>query len=268
MTRRPAVAGQFYSGSDRSLSREVESLVDRNAPKEDAIGVLSPHAGYVYSGGVAGSVLSSIRPKETYIIIGPNHTGLGREFSMSKDRWSTPLGEVAIDGRLAEEILKTSKYIKEDELAHLHEHSIEVQLPFLQVLQKDFKLVPIVASYSSPAAYKAIGSELAAAVKALGMEKDVTMIASSDMTHYESHEAAKKKDEEAISAILKLDEDELARRIEKYDISMCGYASACVMLSYSKKMGATKAMLVEYRTSGDASGDYSSVVGYAGIVVY
>lgn len=268
MVRNPAAAGQFYSGRKESLAKEVRGLIDEAVRREDAIGVVSPHAGYVYSGLVAGSTLSSIKSKPTYIILGPNHTGLGSPFSISvSDSWKTPLGEVSINKTLSDKILKNCPDIKEDELAHIHEHSIEVQLPFLQVLQKELTFVPIVISLGSLETYSNIGEGLAKSVKELKIEKDITIIASSDMTHYEPHETAKVKDSKAIDAILKLDEKSLVERVEKFDISMCGFAPCAIMIVAAKALGAASAHLVKYQTSGEISGDYSSVVGYAGIVI-
>lgn len=268
MVRNPAAAGQFYSGSKESLAKEVRGLIDESARREDAIGVISPHAGYVYSGLVAGSTLSSIKSKPTYIILGPNHTGLGSQFSISvSDSWKTPLGEVSINKALSGKILKNCPDIKEDELAHIHEHSIEVQLPFLQILQKELTFVPIVISLGSLETYSNIGEGLAKSVKELKIEKDITIIASSDMTHYEPHETAKVKDSKAIDAILKLDEKSLVERVEKFDISMCGFAPCAIMIVAAKRLGAASAHLIKYQTSGEISGDYSSVVGYAGIVI-
>lgn len=268
MVRQPVVAGQFYPGSEKLLLKQVQSLIDRKAEKEEAIGVVSPHAGYIYSGSVAGSTLSSVKSRSTYIIVGPNHTGSGGEFSLStSESWKTPLGEARLDKPLASRIVKGSRYIKEDEAAHNHEHSIEVQLPFLQVLQRDFSFVPIVVSHADLDIYREIGNELAKAVKQLKLEDSVTIIASSDMTHYEPHETAKKKDSQAIEAILELDEGKLLDRIDRLNISMCGYAPVAIMLAAAKELGAKKARLVKYETSGDATGDYSAVVGYAGIVI-
>jgi len=268
MIRNAAVAGQFYPGSKDALLREVGSLIDKTSPKEDAIGAVSPHAGYMYSGRVAGSVFSAIKPKKTYIIMGPNHTGMGEPFGLSKSQsWKTPLGEVRIDKRLADAVRNNSKYIKEDDISHLQEHSIEVQLPFLQYIQKDFTFVPIVISYAALDIYRKIGQEIAGAVKELKLEGSVTIIASSDMTHYESQEEAKRKDSIAIDAVLKMDEAKLIESVSKLDITMCGYAPTAIMITAAKELGAKTARLVNYRTSGDASGDYSSVVGYAGIVI-
>ncbi|MBI4974634.1 MAG: AmmeMemoRadiSam system protein B [Candidatus Omnitrophica bacterium] len=268
MVRQAAVAGQFYPASEKLLLRQVESLIDRKTAREDAIGVVSPHAGYIYSGSVAGSTLASIKSKSTYIIMGPNHTGLGAEFSLSRiELWETPLGKVKIDKPLANQIAKSSRYIKEDDLAHSHEHSIEVQLPFLQTLQKDFAFVPIVISSAELDIYRVIGIEVATSIKELKLEDAVTIIASSDMTHYEPHEIARKKDSLAIEAILELDEEKLVASIDRLNISMCGYAPVAIMLVAAKELGAKKGRLVKYQTSGDASGDYSSVVGYAGIII-
>jgi len=269
MIRNPAVAGQFYRGTKEALEKEIEPLVGKICAKEGAIGVVSPHAGYPYSGAVAGATLSSIKPKKTYIIMGPNHTGLGESFALSAAQsWRTPLGEVKIDKALAEAIKKSSKYIKYDDLSHGHEHSIEVQLPFLQYLQgNDFKFVPIVISYDVLEVYRDMGREIALAIKELKMEKDVTIIASSDMTHYESQKAAEKKDKVAIDAILALDEEKLVETVSALGITMCGFAPAAIMIAAAKELGAKHARLVKYMTSASATGDYTSVVGYAGIVI-
>ena len=267
MVRNPVVAGQFYRGTDTLLKKEVASLFAEKKEKINALGVVSPHAGYAYSGPVAGEVLSSIVPKTTYIILGPNHTGFGKPFGLDFERiWKTPLGEVEVDKPLGEAIFKHSKHIEKDSQCHNYEHSIEVQLPFLQCLNKKFTFVPIVISYGDKEIYKKIGRELADAVK--DSKKDVTIIASSDMTHYEPEETAKKKDMLAIEKILALDTDGFLETIEKYDISMCGFAPTAIMMEAALGLGAKKAKLIKYNTSGDTSGDYSAVVGYAGIVVY
>ena len=266
MIRNPVVAGQFYPESPDQLKAMIKEMVDEKAEKEEVIGLLSPHAGYIYSGPVAGATISRIKFKDTFIIMGPNHTGRGKPLSiMTEGTWETPLGKVEIDSELAKQILATSSHLEEDPIAHQYEHSIEVQLPFLQYFKKDIKLVPIIFSYSTGDIYKEIGKELAQAIKDLSRE--VVIIASSDMTHYEPQESARKKDTQAIEAMLDLNEDELLKRIDKYDISMCGYAPAVSLISAVKELGATGAELVKYQTSGDTTGDYTSVVGYAGIVV-
>jgi len=247
----------------------IGKMTGEPAGRERAIGVVSPHAGYIYSGSVAASVLSIIEPKPVYIILGPNHTGLGAAFSLSKAwSWRTPLGEINVDDKLRKTILAHSSIIEADDAAHMAEHSIEVQLPILQAMQKDFTFIPIVVASEDLQAYRTAGKDIAGAVKELGIEKKVVIIASSDMTHYESDESVRIKDKAAINAILELDEETLIKRVRQMNISMCGYGPTAVMLSAAKILGAKKAKLVKYQTSGDSSGDYSSVVGYAGITVY
>ena len=266
MIRGPVVAGQFYPDSPSQLKEMIEGMTDDKAVKEEVIGLVSPHAGYTYSGPVAGAAISKIKFKDTFIIMGPSHTGMGKPFSiMTEGVWKTPLGEVEIDSELGKHILTTSNYLEEDIVAHQHEHSIEVQLPFLQYFKRDFKLVPIVLAYATGAIYKEIGKEIAKAIKALN--KEVIIIASSDMTHYEPQESAQRKDNQAIEAILDLNGDELLKRVQELNISMCGYAPVVSLISAAKELGAKEAELVRYQTSGDTTGDYSSVVGYAGIII-
>ena len=266
MIRQPVVAGQFYPDSPSQLKEMIRGMVDDKAEKEEVIGLISPHAGYIYSGPVAGATISRIKFKDTFIIIGPNHTGMGRPLSiMTEGVWKTPLGEVEIDSELAKQILATSSCLEGDSEAHQYEHSIEVQIPFLQYFKKDFRLVPIMLSYSTGATYKEIGKELAKAIKDLN--RQVVIIASSDMTHYEPQESAQWKDTQAIEAMLDLDEDELLRRVDELRISMCGYAPAVSLISAAKELGAKRAELVRYQTSGDITGDYISVVGYAGVIL-
>ncbi|MFA5336139.1 MAG: AmmeMemoRadiSam system protein B [Candidatus Omnitrophota bacterium] len=266
MIRDPAVSGQFYPGTRQALQRELAKYLPNDKPSIDAIGLVSPHAGYAYSGAVAGAVLSCAKLKDTCVIIGPNHTGKGRPFSiMTEGTWRMPSGDCEIDSRLAKAILSGSSYLEEDAAAQRSEHSVEVQIPFLQALKPGVKIVPLVFSEADLRAYRSIGTHIAAAIKAAG---PATIIASSDMTHYEPHETAKRKDGKAIEAMLKLDEGALIRAVEELDISMCGYVPVCVMLAAAKELGAKNAKLVKYRTSGDVSGDLSAVVGYAGVAVY
>jgi len=266
VVRRPVVAGQFYPAQASRLSEMISGMVDATAEKEEVIGLVSPHAGYPYSGPVAAAVISRVKFKDTFVILGPNHTGMGKTLSiMTGGSWETPLGSIDIDAELAGQILATSKYLEDDDKAHQYEHSIEVQIPFLQYFKKDFRIVPITFSYHSPAAYKEVGREIAQAVK--GLERDVVIIASSDMTHYEPQESAEQKDSKAIEAILDLNENELLRRVDEFGISMCGYAPTVALITAAKELGATRAELVRYQTSGDTTGDYSAVVGYAGIII-
>ncbi len=266
MIREPVVAGQFYPASPSQLKEMIRGMVDEKAEKEEVIGLVSPHAGYPYSGPVAGATISRIKFKDTFVIMGPNHTGIGKPFSiMTKGTWKTPLGDVEIDSELAKQILDTSTFLEEDAKSHQHEHSIEVQVPFLQYFKKDIKIVPIMLFYASGATYKEIGKELAQTIKE--SEKEVVIIASSDMTHYEPQEVAQSKDAQAIEAVLDLNEDELLKRVDELNISMCGYAPTTALIAAAKELRATRAELVRYQTSGDATGDYSAVVGYAGIII-
>jgi MEMO1 family protein len=266
MIREAVAAGQFYPLSSEKLRLMIESLVDRKAVKEDVIGLVSPHAGYIYSGAVACSVISRINFKNTFIIIGPNHTGLGKPFSlMAEGSWETPLGQVEIDEELSGKILSISKYIESDELAHQREHSIEVQLPFLQYFKPDVKIVPIILGGGDAAIFKEIGHEIAEAVRESG--RDAVILASSDMNHYESLEETRKKDGIAIEAMLKLNADKLVETVKQNRITMCGFGPAAVMINAAMELGAGKAELVRYQTSGEVSGDFDQVVGYAGILV-
>ncbi|MFC1928541.1 AmmeMemoRadiSam system protein B [Chloroflexota bacterium] len=266
MIRNPVVAGQFYPGSPDQLRSMIQGMIDEKAVKEEVIGLVSPHAGYIYSGHVAGATISRIKFKDTFIIMGPNHTGGGKPLSiMTEGVWKTPLGEVEIDSELGKRILAASGYLQEDRLAHQYEHSIEVHLPFLQYFKSDIKLVPIILAYASGAIYKEIGKGIAKAIKDLN--KGVVIIASSDMTHYEPQESVQRKDAQAIEAMLDLNEDELLKRVQELNISMCGYAPAVSLISAAKELGATGAELVRYQTSGDTTGDYAAVVGYAGVVI-
>ena len=267
--RRPVVAGQFYPSSARALKDQISSFIDKEAPKSDIIACMLPHAGYIYSGAVAAKTLSAVNVKEKIILLGPNHTGYGAKYSiMTEGTWHTPLGGAEIDSYLAGKILKRSKYLEADEAAHEYEHSLEVELPLLQYIKNDIKIVPIAFMSDDLTALKEVGSAIAHTVVEEKVRGSVMIVASSDMTHYESQEQAEKKDREAIDAVLELDEDKLIDRVRRLDISMCGYAPVIVMISSAKALGAKEAKLIKYQTSGDVTGDKSSVVGYAGIILY
>ncbi len=264
--RNPAVAGQFYPANRASLEKQLRELLPEEKDFFDAKGVVMPHAGYIYSGHVAGEVISKIKPRELYIILGTRHTRDGKPFSlMSEGIWQTPLGDVEIDNKFSKRLLEISKYLKDDEAAHIDEHSIEVEIPFLQYKNKPFKLVPIVITTANLEVYSVIAKDLSDCIKESRI--DALIIASSDFTHYEDHKSASRKDKLAIDAILELDEKKFLKAIREYEISACGYAPIAVMLAAVKLLGAKKAHLIKYQTSGDASGDYESVVGYAGIVI-
>lgn len=263
--REPAVAGQFYPGTRDALRASVKDMTSEG-PVHRAIGVMVPHAGYMYSGTVAGSVFGGVELPCCCVILGPNHTGVGPAASiMTSGAWRTPCGETVIDDALAGAILENSDFLQADTLAHSFEHSIEVQLPFLQCRRDDAKFVPISMMTASPAVCHDIGHAVAAAVKVSA--NPVLIIASSDMTHYESQDRARYKDQLALERILELDGDGLLETVTDNNISMCGVAPTAAMIFASQELGATEADLVRYRTSGDMTGDYDQVVGYAGVII-
>ncbi len=268
LIRKPVVSGQFYSDSTNKLKEDIDKLVDKAACPKEAIACVLPHAGYAYSGRVAGKTISCLSINNDIILLGPNHTGYGAPFSiMTEGNWLTPLGKVEVNSALAKSILTKSKSLADDANAHIHEHSLEVELPFLQYYNPDIRIVPIVVAAGRLCVYKEIGESIALALKESKSENPTLIIASSDMTHYESQKDAEKKDKEAIAAILELNEDKLLDRVQRLNISMCGYIPVIIMLVAAKLLGAKSAELVSYQTSGDVTGDYSAVVGYAGIII-
>ncbi|MCU0651975.1 MAG: AmmeMemoRadiSam system protein B [Candidatus Omnitrophica bacterium] len=268
--RKPVVSGQFYPAAAGEVAKLIEKFLVPSLKKDDCIACMLPHAGYIYSGRVAVETVSRINIKDTIILLGPNHTGNGSDFSIETEGvWETPLGSVTINTALAREILKAGEqYFEEDSLAHLNEHSLEVELPILQYFKKSFQIVPVTVMSDKLADLKEAGKAIAVAVKSSGLQSSVLIVASSDMTHYEPEEQAKTKDTRAIEAILALDEDRLTEEVDGLNISMCGYAPVCMMLVCAKLLGAKKGELIKYQTSGDSTGDTSSVVGYAGITIH
>ena len=265
MIREPAVSGQFYPASSEELKSMIRGMVDEKATKEDVIGYYAPHAGYIYSGPVVGATISHVNFKESCVILGPSHSGAGAPFSiLTEGTWRTPLGNVEIDTELARAILANASNLREDRLAHLQEHSIEVQLPFIQYFKPDIKFVPILLSHTNAAVYRSIGLAIAKAIKDSG--KEVVIVASGDMNHYESQKITHTKDRQAIESILKLEAGELLERIQEFNISMCGYGTAACLIYAAKEFGMVKTELVKYQTSGDITHDFSAVVGYAGIL--
>ncbi|MBI5665159.1 MAG: AmmeMemoRadiSam system protein B, partial [Nitrospirae bacterium] len=259
-------AGQFYESSPSKLTGQVNKYLETDAVKDSAIGIVSPHAGLMYSGRVAGAVYSRIKIPRTFILIGPNHTGLGSPVSlMSSGVWHMPTGELKIDEDLAGALKKTSDIISEDSLAHRMEHSLEVQLPFILHFSSDAGIVPITMMPVQLEVCRTVGEALADVVRK--SDYPVTIIASSDMSHYVSDAAARKKDQKAIDRVLALDPEGLYKTVMNEDISMCGVIPVTTMLFAARKLGASKASLVKYMTSGEVSGDYDYVVGYAGIIV-
>ncbi|MEW6675255.1 MAG: AmmeMemoRadiSam system protein B [Nitrospirota bacterium] len=266
MKRAPAVAGKFYYGSASKLTHQVEQYINRNTKKESVRGIVSPHAGLIYSGSVAGAVYSSIDFPETFVMIGPNHTGLGAQISlMESGEWEIPTGIFQIDERISGRIAMNVPIVTRDAQAHMFEHSLEVQLPFIAYFSKEPKIVPIVMLSASVDECRMLGEGIAKAVKDAGYP--VVVVASSDMSHYVSDDVARQKDKKAIDRILQLDPEGLYEIVRKERISMCGYLPATTMLFAAKALGAQSARLVKYSTSAEVSGDYDHVVGYAGIAI-
>ena len=269
MIRRPAVAGRFYPGTAKELERAVETCLGagETAKKQRAIACMVPHAGYPYSGGVAGAVYRRIAPPARLILIGPRHFPYGEPMAIvSEGSWMTPLGPAAIDIELAEELKRACPLLREDRVAHEREHSLEVQLPFLQRISGEFSFVPIVLGTIVLAALEELGEAIGRVVA--GQREPVLLVASSDMNHYESDSLTRRKDEKAIERILRLDPRGLFETVEREKISMCGFAAAVSMMAAALRLGANRAELVAYATSGDVTGDREAVVGYAGIIVH
>ena len=270
MSRIPAVANMFYPGDKSRLKEDLNRFVTPAEEPKRVLAAISPHAGYMYSGRVAGAVFSQIRIPDAVVILGPNHRGMGASVALSASgTWEMPLGPVPINGVLAESILKVSTSgikIKDDPEAHAMEHSVEVQVPFLQFLQPEVNIVPIALSHLAYDACQEIGRALVQGIQDYG--KEVLLVASTDMTHYESQESAIEKDRLAIDRILGLDPGGLYETVARHRISMCGVIPTTIVLEACKALGAGKAELVQYATSGDVTGDYAQVVGYAGFIVY
>ncbi|MEP9411378.1 MAG: AmmeMemoRadiSam system protein B [Candidatus Brocadia sp.] len=266
MIRQPAVAGSFYSKDAARLKGEIEGFVVRDCKKQAALGILSPHAGYMYSGRVAGDLYSRIKIPDTVVILAPNHTGYGEPYSIwPGGLWRTPLGDVAVDEEVVDEMVHVCNLAEKDRDAHLYEHAAEVQIPFIQYFNPGSKIVVMVLSSGDIADLKNIGKSLSLVLQKL--RPDALVVASSDMTHHEPQASANRKDRIAIDEILALNEDNLYNKVHEMHITMCGIYPAVTMLVCSKERGARKAELVRYETSGDITGDYDQVVGYAGIMV-
>jgi hypothetical protein len=277
--RKPAVAGSFYAGDSKSLNTQIEnSFLHKIGPGEiplaipkrkgNIIGLVSPHAGYMYSGPVAANGFYKIAldgKPDTIIILGPNHQGFGENISiMVEGKWKTPLGELEIDTDIAENILKNSKIIKIDNKAHQYEHSIEVQLPFIQyIFGKNIKFVPICMTRQDINTDIEIAQSICSSV----VDKNILIIASSDFTHYEPQEYAENVDKQAINAILEFNPKKLYDIIYRQNLTMCGPGPITVMLIVCETLGAKKVELLKYATSGDVSGVYDRVVGYASLIV-
>lgn len=266
MQRQPAVAGQFYPGGENKLRAALSRLMPDNKAPKRVKGVISPHAGYLYSGSIAGRLFSQITIPDTVLIIGPNHHGTGAAAALYPDgEWLTPLGPAPVNSRLNSLLLRHTPYIQSDSVAHQLEHSLEVQLPFIQYLRPDVTIAAICIGHGDYAPLREIGRGIAAAIREYGEE--VLIVASSDMTHYESADSARSKDQQALEKVQALDGKGLLEVCRSRGITMCGVVPATVMIEAALNLGATEAELVAYGTSGDVTGDDRQVVGYAAVTV-
>lgn len=268
MIRLPAVAGRFYPDDPGRLRAAVDAFLSSGDTEKKirARACLVPHAGYVYSGSVAGEVYRRIEIPGRVILMGPRHFPRGASLAILSDgAWQTPLGMAPVDHPLAEKIVRAFPLLREDSVAHSAEHSLEVQLPFLQRLAPSFSFVPIVIGPAQWEQLEALGHALAGVIAA--ESEPVLLVASSDMNHYESEAVTRVKDHKAIDQILALEPRKLFDTVRDENISMCGYAAAVATVIAARELGATSAELVRYATSGDVNGDLEQVVGYAGIVI-
>jgi hypothetical protein len=273
--RLPYQAGAFYEGTAQSLKLQIENCflnnlgprklpeISKAGPKR-IVGLICPHAGYMFSGPVAAHAYYQLAldgKPDIVVLFGPNHTGYGSALAtMNEGVWRTPLGDVEVDSQTANQIVHESRIVDVDESAHKEEHSIEVQLPFLQYLYgSEFKIVPICFLMQDLASAREVGQAVAKTI----MGKNAIVIASSDMTHYESQSEAEKQDRLALKAVETMDEAKFFSIIEEHNVTACGYGPIAALISAAKILGAKEAKLLCYKTSGDVIGDYSSVVGYA-----
>lgn len=270
LLRHPAVAGRFYPGNPEDLRTEALAYLSPKTSTEaapiNAIGCIAPHAGYMYSGHVAGAVFARIVIPRLCVVMCPNHTGKGHPLAlMGEGAWETPLGDVPIDDQLASALKQRFPALQEDSAAHRAEHAVEVELPFLQLLQPHLRFVPIALGTGQLETLEQLGLALADVISQ--QSEPVLMVASSDMNHYESDTVTRAKDHRAIERILTLDPRGLHEVVTQQNVSMCGFGPAVATLTAARALGAKSAELVKYATSGDISGDREMVVGYAGVVV-
>jgi AmmeMemoRadiSam system protein B len=267
MLRLPAVAGQFYPDNPQELSALVEQYT-REARTQEKVKVracLVPHAGYMYSGGVAGAVFSRILLPKKIVLLGVRHHARGEALAiLSEGAWRTPLGDVPVETSLAAQLRKECPALREDSVAHSREHSLEVELPFLQVLDPGFSFVPIAVGTLRFEELAETGEGIARVLKE--NREEILVVTSSDMNHYEDDETTRRKDRKAMDRMLTMDASGLYEVCRDEDISMCGLGPAVTMLTAMTRLGVGGAELVRYATSGDVSGDRDSVVGYAGMI--
>lgn len=267
MVRLPAVAGRFYPAERGALSSAVAEFLQNTSPKTRAVGIVVPHAGYIYSGAVAGSVYARSWLPSRSIILCPNHTGLGKPLAiMRQGSWRTPLGDLQIDTEMCDALMQANPDLEDDAAAHRYEHALEVQLPFLQYLQgSEHRFVPIVVGTGNFGTLSALGETIAETI--LRVDRSTLIIASSDMNHYESDSITRAKDSRAIERILDRDAKGLWQTVREEKISMCGVGPVTSMLVAGNLLHAKHSRLVRYATSAEASGDFERVVGYAGVTL-
>ena len=266
MIRPPAVSGRFYPSDEKKLALEIEKYTSSANKKSFARGCVVPHAGYLYSGHVAGAVYSAIEIPARCILLGPRHFPGGEAMAIiSEGSWRTPFGDAQIDSELAAELKRACPLLREDRMAHEREHSLEVQIPFLQQLAANLRFVPVVLATQRYQDLETLGHAVARVIAA--HTEPVVLIASTDMNHYESDAITRTKDHKAIDHILALDPRGLYDLVRSEGITMCGYAATAAMLIAMRDLGAKDAELIRYATSGDITGDWDQVVGYAGIII-
>lgn len=266
MIRQPAVSGQFYTDDPYELRQQVELFLTTDQPGKPAYGVMMPHAGYMYSGAIAGETLAEVDVPDTVLLLGPNHRGIGHPCALySQGSWKTPLGEVPIAETMAQRLLDAVPHLTGEMQSHQGEHSLEVLLPFLQVKNPNLSIIPLMLGPLSFSILQQLGAGIGAVLKEDGGR--VLIVASSDMTHYEPSSVARKKDQLALDALLQLHAEALYHQVKSERITMCGVCAAVLMVEICQALGAHHARLIRYGDSGDVSGDHSAVVGYAGVVV-
>lgn len=263
--RKAIVAGKFYPADPHTLRKELDYCFKDNIfdTKPGIMGAVVPHAGYIYSGRVAAYSYVVMPAADTYIIFGPNHTGYGSPIAVSADTWSTPFGNVETDREIVKKL--AGSIIDQDELAHRFEHSVEVQIPFLQYrFNHNFRILPICMGMQDEDSAIEVGMEIAKVIRGTG--RKAVIIASSDFTHYQPAHVAESNDRYLIKAILDMNVDEFYNRLYTKDISACGFGPIAATITATKELGATKAKLLKYATSGEITGDNSAVVGYASLI--
>ena len=266
MVRQPAVAGSFYPANPEELTAQIDSFLTTEYESKNVKGLIVPHAGYIYSGAVAGEVFAAAEIPEQVILIGPNHHGAGADMAVSgADSWATPLGDIPVATALRDQIVNDIPPLSIDDQAHKYEHSLEVMLPFLLRRQPKLQIVPIALGQLSLADCLQLGTALAQTLKS--WDQKVLLLASTDMNHFSSAETSKKLDSMAINAMTAYDPQRLYRVVRENQISMCGVLPTVTVMQAAHDLGARECQLIRYAHSGQINGDNSSVVGYAGLTI-